>query len=95
MDQQGVAGQAHPEAGSPEPLGPERLSPELVELATSYGVATEYWDWQGQHVVVPEGTVRAVLAALGVDASTPQAARAAAARRRDDAWRRMLPATVV
>lgn len=95
MDQQGVAGQPQPEAGSPEPPGPERLSPELVELATSYGVATEYWDWQGQHVVVPEGTVRAVLSALGVDASTPQAARAAAVKRRDDAWRRMLPATVV
>ncbi|MGN6244443.1 MAG: 4-alpha-glucanotransferase [Motilibacteraceae bacterium] len=58
-------------------------------------MATEYWDWQGRHVVVPADTVRAVLAARGVDATTPEAARAAAAPRRDDARRRMLPPTVV
>jgi len=31
---------------TPEP------SPGLTELARAYGVATEYWDWQGNRVIV-------------------------------------------
>jgi 4-alpha-glucanotransferase len=71
------------------------LSPELIELAHAYGVATDYHDWRGVHTVVPRATVVAVLAALGVDATTPDAAAAAVQDRRDAAWRRMLPACVV
>src|SRR6187200_2989981 len=48
----------------------EAPSAELVQLARSYGVATEYWDWLGEHVTVSASTVRTVLGALGVDAST-------------------------
>ena len=40
------------------------------ELAAAYGVAIDYWDWQGRHVLVAIDTMVAVLAALGVDAST-------------------------
>ena len=40
------------------------MNNDLVALAAAYGVATEYWDWQGRHVGVP-ATVVAVLAALG------------------------------
>ena len=71
------------------------LTPELVELAGSYGVATEFWDWQGRHVPVPAATVVAVLGALGVDASTTEATEAALAAQRLDRWRRMLPPTIV
>ena len=34
------------------------------ELANAYGVATDYWDWQGRHVEVPVDTMVAVLGAL-------------------------------
>ena len=37
-------------------------------------MATEYWNWQGEHVIVSSDVVAAVLAALGVDASTPEKA---------------------
>jgi 4-alpha-glucanotransferase len=71
------------------------LTPELAELAEAYGIATEFWDWQHVHRPVSEDTVRAVLAALGVDASTPDAARAALAELRLARWRRPLPPVTV
>jgi 4-alpha-glucanotransferase len=76
-----------------EPTTP--LSPELASLAAAHGVATEYDDWHGEHVAVSATTVVAVLAALGVDASTPESARQALAHDRDQPWRRLLPATLV
>jgi 4-alpha-glucanotransferase len=71
------------------------LSPELRELAAECGVSCEYWDWRGRHVLQPERTIVAVLAALGIDAATPQAAAAALAARRLARWARMLPPCVV
>ncbi|MBO0828348.1 MAG: 4-alpha-glucanotransferase [Streptosporangiales bacterium] len=71
------------------------LAPELVELAEAYGIATEFWDWRHVHRPVSERTVVAVLAALGVDASTPDAVRAALADRRLTEQRRPLPPVVV
>ena len=68
---------------------------DLVELASAYGVASDYWAWRGQHVAVPTSTLSAVLAALGVDTSTERARRATLDRRRTDAWRRVLPRYVV
>ncbi len=66
--------------------------PTLHALAAAFSVATEYWDWQGRHVTVAPATLRAVLEALGVDASTPEAARAALAEQEERPWRRALPA---
>jgi 4-alpha-glucanotransferase len=71
------------------------LTHELVQLAHAYGVATEFWDWQGRHTTVPRRTVLAVLAALGVDASTPVGVAAALAEVRDRPWRQVLPDVVV
>ena len=68
------------------------LTGELIELARAYGIATEFWDWQGRNTVVPARTVRAVLQALGVDARDPAAALDA---RADESWRRVLPPCVV
>ncbi len=65
------------------------------ELAVAYGVAVDYWDWQGQHVLVPTATMLSVLAALDVDASTPESAQIALAAKLDAAWRRMLPPVLV
>jgi 4-alpha-glucanotransferase len=58
-------------------------------------VATEYWNWQGEHVVVASEVVSAVLSALGVDASTPEKAALALEEHRLARWRRTLPATLV
>ena len=67
----------------------------LHDLARSYGVATEYWDWEGNHVVVRPETIRAVLAALGVEAATEDGAARSLAAVDERHWRRTLPATVV
>jgi len=69
--------------------------PELYELAASYGVATEYHDWQGTHTIVSAETIISVLAALGVDASTREATEVALYFRWLNRWQRMLPACVV
>ena len=74
---------------TPEP------SPGLTELARAFGVATEYWDWQGNQVIVGAWTISAVLQALGVDTSDDGAVTRSLAAVGDRAWRRTLPAVVV
>ena len=63
-----VGGDVHPGSGPPPAEAP---SPELIELARAHRVATEFWDWRGEHRPVPVGTIVAALGALDVDASTP------------------------
>jgi 4-alpha-glucanotransferase len=79
----------------PDPQAPVTSWPVLQELADRYAVSTDYWDWRGTHVPTSVATVTAVLAAFGVDASTPEAATAALAGVDDARWRRMLPPVVV
>jgi 4-alpha-glucanotransferase len=67
----------------------------LRELAHACGVSTEFWDWQGRHTEVTEETIRTVLAALDVDASTPEAVAGSLAEVSTRAWRRVLPPVVV
>jgi 4-alpha-glucanotransferase len=71
------------------------LGPELHQLAHEFGVATDYWDWRGNHITVSAETITAVLRALGVRADSPQAAAESLAARRLDRWRRMLPPCIV
>ncbi len=71
------------------------MTDALRELATAYGVAVEYWDWRNQHVRVSDQTLIAVLAALDVDATTPDACVSALHERELDARRRVLPRYVV
>ncbi|MEV6974582.1 4-alpha-glucanotransferase [Kitasatospora sp. NPDC093806] len=66
--------------------------PELVALAQAHGVDTRYGPGG---VPVGARTLVAVLAALGVDAATPAAARDALARHRAEQLARLLPPTVV
>ena len=40
----------------------------LRELASAHGVGTSYWGWDGVERSVADGTLRGVLAALGVPA---------------------------
>jgi len=78
--------------GATQEHGPEQ---DLVRLADAYGVATDYWDWQGNHVTVPRSTVLAVLAALEVDASTREQLAAALLDTELRGWRHPVPATTV
>ena len=65
--------------------------PDLIRLAEAYRIATDYYDWKGQPVVVDDATLIAVLAAMDVDASSPEAVR----RELDELplrhWRSVLP----
>ncbi|MDN5805441.1 MAG: 4-alpha-glucanotransferase, partial [Microlunatus sp.] len=67
------------------------LDQALLELARAHGIATDYWDWQGNHVTVDAETVIAVLAGLDVDASTADLAAEALAAHDRAPWTRMLP----
>jgi 4-alpha-glucanotransferase len=69
--------------------------PSLGELARRYGVATEFEDWTGRRVDVPESTLVAVLEALGVSASTEDAREAALAKHDRDHWSATLPPAIV
>ncbi|MET9429470.1 4-alpha-glucanotransferase [Streptomyces sp. NPDC003036] len=67
----------------------------LARLAALHGVATAYSPSPGVTVPVPDTTVVDVLAALDVDAATPEAIRASLAATEEAAARRLLPPTVV
>lgn len=69
--------------------------PALGELVDRFGISTQFYDWKGRHTQVGEQTVIAILAEFGVDASTPERARAVAQRVRDDHWRRIVQPCVV
>ncbi|WP_431044441.1 4-alpha-glucanotransferase [Streptomyces sp. P1-3] len=66
-----------------------------ARLAELHGVATSHEPEPGRTVQVPDDTVVAVLAALGVDASTPRAVRAALERHAHGEATRLLPPCVV
>ncbi len=71
------------------------LHDTLHLLAGAHGISTEFWDWQGRHVAVSDECIARVLSALGVDASTPDAAERALRESADASWARMLPPALV
>lgn len=71
------------------------LDPPVRALAEAYGIATDFWDWRGQHTVVPQDTVTAVLAALDVPAGSAEEAEHSLAALRRAHWSRMLPTFLV
>ena len=72
-----------------------KLNKPLLDLAKAKGIATDYVDWIGKEVTVDAGTVVAILSAMDVEASTPQAAADALETHRIDRWHRLLPPCVV
>lgn len=73
----------------------ENSTDPLRDLSARYGVATEYTDWRGRHINVAPETLTAVLAALGVDASSPGAVDVALTAAEERPWRRAVPPTTV
>jgi len=73
----------------------EPVSAGMQQLAEACGVATQYWDQSGSLVQVSATTVAAVLAALGLDASTPEGVTQGLEDLRLRDWRRMLPPVFV
>ncbi len=77
-------------------LEPDALPPDqLRQLAQSYGVATEFWDWQGKPVDVLTRTITAVLAGLDIRVQTAQDVARELENARLRSWRRVLPEVLV
>ena len=70
-------------------------SDSLLRLAAAYGVVPDHWGFHGDLRRASAGTLRAVLAALGVDASSPERVELALAHVDDMPWRRVVPPTTV
>jgi 4-alpha-glucanotransferase len=70
-------------------------SQALLRLAAAHGVVPDFWGFDGSHRRVGATTLVAVLAALGVDASSPERIDVAIAHVEDMPWRRTLPPVVV
>jgi 4-alpha-glucanotransferase len=67
----------------------------LLALAQRYGVVPDHWDYHGGRHVASDATLVAVLASLGVDASSPERVELALTNADEDPWRHMLPPIVV
>ncbi|WP_030237144.1 4-alpha-glucanotransferase [Streptomyces sp. NRRL S-455] len=78
---------------APRPADPP--SEDLSRLADLHGVATSYSPSPDRTVAASATAVTRTLAALGVEASTPGAVRAALAARERELGARLLPPTVV
>ncbi|GAA3832063.1 4-alpha-glucanotransferase [Streptomyces chiangmaiensis] len=74
---------------------PARDGTPLARLAALHGVATSYRPSPDRTVAASDTAVTAALAALGVDAGTPDAVRHALAARESELRDRLLPPTVV
>ncbi|MGO4227552.1 4-alpha-glucanotransferase [Arthrobacter sp. YAF34] len=77
------------------PANPDPADALLCELAAAHGVGTSYWGWDGVQRSVAAGTLRSVLAALGVPATEAEEQQRSLANRRLAPWRRVLPPVLV
>ncbi len=78
-------------------VGPVRheANEALRRLAEAHGVSTEYWDYQGHYAAPSQETLEAVLAAMGVRASTQEEIATSLKEVELAPWRRVLPPSVV
>lgn len=94
VEAEATAPQVEPQPAS-APVADAPPSPELTRLADAHGIATEYWSFFGERVIVPASTLRAVLKAMRIDASTDAAVAAALETIEIEPWRAMLPPSLV
>ncbi|WP_432494108.1 4-alpha-glucanotransferase [Kineococcus gypseus] len=80
---------------APRTATEDRPGPQLLELAAACGVATRFTDWQGEETAVSRSTIEAVLTAMGLDVSGPEAVDDSLQEVRLRPWRRTLPPVVV
>jgi 4-alpha-glucanotransferase len=73
----------------------EAAGEPLLALAEAHGVGTSFRGWDGVERQVAAPTLRRILAALGVEAETPDDVRAALRNNDLEPWRRFLPPVVV
>ncbi|MFI2752833.1 4-alpha-glucanotransferase [Cellulomonas sp. P22] len=73
----------------------EAPSEQLLRLGAAYGVVPDHWGYDGTLQQASAATLVAVLAALGVDASSPERVELAIQHVEDMPWRRTLPPVVV
>ncbi len=71
------------------------MAPSLVELAGRFGISSYYEDWSGRRIDVPEATLVAVLAALGIAAADESERNAALTAHLRAHWSRALPPTIL
>lgn len=71
------------------------IDPILAELAKAYGVATEYTDQVGDRKIVGETTIRKVLIAMGVEASSDSDCKNSLRELKRQQWRSVLPPSLV
>lgn len=69
--------------------------PTLRALADAYGISPEFWDWKGRRSEVDDTTVIGILAGMGIDAGTEEAAGQALHEHGMRRWRRALPPCTV
>ena len=73
----------------------EAIDEDLAKLAARYGVGCEYDDYSGVRTPVSARAVREVLAAMDVDASSPQAVRESITAAEEGPWRRWVAPSIV
>ncbi len=76
-------------------LDPYEIEPELAQLAAEYGVAVEYLDQVGIRQHVARASVQAVLAAMGVEASSVAACKRALKKLQSAHWGAVTPPSLV
>ena len=81
--------------GTIDTADPDISDATLRALAAAHGVGTSYWGWDGEERSVAAGTLRDVLAALGVPANGPEEQQRSLAESRLAPWRRILPPVLV
>ncbi len=74
---------------------PRDLTDSLLTLAGRCGIVPDFWGFDGTHRWVAPATLISVLAAQGVDASSPERVELALAHAEDDVWRRTVPPVLV
>ncbi|MFP7697048.1 4-alpha-glucanotransferase [Trueperella sp. LYQ143] len=67
----------------------------LAALADAYGVATSFWDFDGNYNEVSAQTLVAVFQAMDIDATTDEAIKRELATLADRDWRRVVPRCLV
>ena len=72
-----------------------RLARPLIQLAKASGLATSFFDQLGTYTEISDEALVAVLAALGVDASTPEAIKKSTIKLHEESASRLIAPTIV